>query len=387
MNLIKQLYHKCKIRFGTPDAKYVEQLCIAYDKFTDPRESASQMSLYCWNNLTRQECKCFMRLYLKHHTADEGLLKAKWILENEHIRQAYLHGLCTRKIPLTAAEEEWILNCGEAGAMRCLKFPLSKKSELKLLLGNDFKMMKNYVICHVLSDAGEALLAKLATDKRRPRAADMYREVLKRYFELQHDALKQRIFASVEAQRELFADERNSKFIMAVIDQCNMDDFVLHSEIIRHLALDMRPRYLTWYLVYSFIPDSDLVAELMALDLPENLHNMITISEQRRVIHEICCNSWLLISDDWHEDECEARFRFSREDNEQKRMAELNAFLEPRLKAGAVSPTMSAWVAACCPTLAKEVMLNLSRYERNVLNKIVFINPLDLRDNAPGVYY
>ena len=386
MNWIKRLYYACKVRFGTLQVKELEQLCAIYIEFQNPLEKASWISLYGWKKVTRRDSKYLLEKYLQYHTADEGLLKADWLLKNEHIRHAYLHGLCLRPIPLTAAEEDWILNCGEAGAMRCLTYPLSEASELKLLRNGDFKMMYNYVICHVLSAAGEAFLAASASDNAYPYRAAEYRKILKRYFELRKDFYHDKLFTSFEAQWALFADERNKEFIFEVIEQCNMDDFVLENAIIRRMAWGMSPEYLMWYLSYSYVADKDLIAELLEKGLSEHLRDMIAVSEQRRAIHEIVKNSLLFFSDDWRDDEREAYCKFDREDDAKKRHSDLEEFLRPRFKKGLISPAMSAWVAARCPELAKEVQLNLTRFEERVLSRMAFINPLDFHHCNANVY-
>lgn len=386
MNRMNRLYQMCKIRFGTLDVKELEQLCAIYIVYQDPCESSRWITLYGRKKLTKRDCACLLETYLKHHTADEGLFKTDWLLKNEHIRQAYLHGLCTRPIPLSAAEETWILNCGEPGAMRCLKYPLSANNEYKLIQSDNFKMIDNYIICHLLRENGEAQLALNASDKEYPNRAAEYRRLLERYFECQHRMRGNNLFTGFMAQYCLFADERNHDFIMNVIEQCNMDNHVLENAIIRRMAWEMSPEYLTWYLAYSYVADKDLAAELLEKGLTEHQRDMLTISEQRRSIHEIISDSILFLSDDWRNDEREAHFRFSREDNAKKRMADLQEFLRPRFAKGVISPAMSAWVAARCPELAKEVLLNLTRFEQNIINKITFVNPFDLYHTGAILY-
>ena len=387
MNGIKRLYRMCKIRFGTLSVKELEQLCAIFIEYQNPTERSRWISLFGWKKVTRRESKQFLELYLKHHTADEGLLKADWLLQNEHIRHAYLHGLCTRPIPLTKAEEKWILSCGEPGAMRCLKYPLSGNSEYQLIQSGDFKTIENYLTCHLLRESGEAQLALNASDKEYPNRAAEYRRLLSRYFEWQHRIEGHKIFTKFMAQWCLFADERNIDFIFEVLEQCDMDDQVLENAIIRRMAWGMSPEYLNWYLAYSYIADKDLIAELLEKGLSEHLRDMVTVSEQRRAIHEIVNNSLILFSDDWRDEEREAYCKFDREDNAKKRMADLRAFLQPRFAKGIVSPAMSAWVAARCPELAKEVQLNLTRFEENVLKRLSFLNPLDLNHNTGANLY
>lgn len=376
MNWITRMFRMCQIRFGTLSVEDLEHLCAIYIEFQNPQESSSWISLYKWKKLRRADCKRFLELYLKYHTADEGLLKSDWLLKNEHIRHAYLHGLCTREIPLTAAEEKWILNCGEPGAMRCLKFPLSANGEYKLLKSEDYKMIENYLICHLLRENGEAQLAMYASDKEYPNRAEAYRRLLRRYFEIQHRAEQHKVFTGFMAQWCLFADERNEEFIMEVLQQCDMDDCVLENAIIRRMAWGMSPEYLTWYLSYSYISDKDLTTELLQKGLSGHLQDMVAVSEQRRTIHQIMEKSWLFSADGWHDDELEAYNTFCREDNAKKRMADLKAFLEPRFKEGKISPAMSAWVAARCPELAKEAQINLTRYKKRLLDRVTLINPL-----------
>ena len=370
MNWLKRLFYACKIRFGTLAVKELEQLCAIYIEFQNPFERASWITLYGWKKLTRRDSVYLLELYLNCHTADKGLLQAKWLLENEYIRHAYLHGLCSRRIPLTSAEEHWFLHCGEPGAMRCLKYPLSEITEITLLKSGDFQMIDNYVICHVLSNKAETLLATLASDKKSPNKADEYRKILKHYFKLQKGVWRHELFTGFSAQAALFADERNRDFIMEVIEQCDIDNHVLANDIIRHMALEMSPKYLTWYLAYSYIADKDLAAELSEKGLSEHLQDMIAVSTQRRSIHELTTHFLVFFSDDWRDDEREAFFCFCREDDAQKRMTDLRDFLKPRFEQGVISPAMSAWVAAQCPELAKEVKLNLKRFKTHILERI-----------------
>ena len=385
MNRIKRWYQMCKIRFGTLNVKELEQLCAIYIEYQNPQERSRWITLLGWEKVTKRESKDFLELYLKHHTADEGLLKTDWLLQNEHIRHAYLHGLCSRDIPLTTAEEKWILACGEPGAMRCLKHPLSANSEYKLIQSDNFDMIRNYIVSHLLRESGEAQLALNASDKNYPNRAAEYRRLLSRYFEWQHRVQGHKIFTEFMAQWCLFADERNRDFIFEVLEQCDMDDCVLENAVIRRMAFEMSPEYLTWYLAESYIADKDLVAELLEKGLTEHQRDMLTVSAQRRAIHEIILNS-LFFSDDWRDEEREAYCAFDREDNAKKRMADLRAFLQPRIAKGVVSPAMSAWVAARCPELAKEMQLNLTRYEQNVLDKVTFINPLDLHHTGANTF-
>lgn len=378
MNWISKLYRMWQIRFDTLKVDELEQLGKIYiDYQSSLKSDVSRMSSQSWRNLTKKDSEYFMKLYLKYHTADEGLFKSKHLMENEHIRHAYLHSLCSRKIPYTHAEEKWILENGEPGATCYLLLSLSANSEYQLIYNGSNEQIESYIVGHVLREAGEAQLAISASDKSNPVRAEMYRKLLKRYFECQSGIHGYRLFTDFMAQWSLFADENNDEFIMQVIEQCNMDDCVLESAMI-HRMLKMNPKYLTWYLGHSYIYDRDLVSKLLTMDLPEHLHNMIMVSEQRRIIHKMINNSLLPISDDWKEDECEARFVFSREENDDKRISDLLAYLQPKLSEGAVSPAMSAWVAACCPNLVKEVLLNLARYEEHILYKIIYVNPLDV---------
>lgn len=386
MNRLQKLYQLCKIRFGTLEVKDLEHLCAIYIVFQDPKEKSAWISLYNWKKLTKCDCKQLLELYLKYHTADEGLFKSDWLLKNEHIRHAYLHGLCSRDIPLTTAEENWILACDDPGAMRCLKHPLSANSEYKLIQSGNFDMIRNYIVGHLLRESGEAQLALNAADKAYPNSAAEYRRLLGLYFEWQHHGAGHKLFTEFMAQWCLFADERNKDFIFEVLEQCDMDDCVLENALIRRMAWGMSPEYLIWYLAYSYIADKDLVAELSEKGLTEHQRDMIAISEQRRTIHEIVSNALMLVSDDWRGEERDAYVRFDREDNAKKRMEDLRAFVGPRFAKGVVSPAMSAWVAARCPELAKDAQLNLTRYEQNLLNRIAFVNPLDLHHCNTSIY-
>lgn len=378
MNWFSKLYRMWQIRFDTLEVDELERLGKIYVEYQSPLASeVAWMNEQGWHKLTKRDSEYFMKLYLKYHTADEGLFKSKRLMENEHIRHAYLHSLCSRKIPYTKAEEKWILECGEPGATRCLLLPLSANSEYQLIYNGSEKQIEGYIAGHVLREAGEAQMAVSASDKSDPVRAEMYRKLLKRYFECQSGTRGHKLFTDFMAQWSLFADENNDEFIMQVIEQCDMDDYFLESAMIRRM-LKMNPKYLTWYLSYSYIYDKDLVSELLAMDLSEHLRDMIAISEQRSSIHEIAVNALVHILDDWSAEECDAHNRFSREDDAEKRMADLKAYLEPRFKEGTVSPAMSAWVAARCPELTKEVMINLTRFERHALNRIMFANPLDL---------
>lgn len=374
MNLIKRLYLMCKIRFGTLELEELEQLCAIYVEYQNPKETASWISLPAWKKLSRKDCNCFFKLYLQHHTADEGLFKDACMLENESIRNAYLQSLSTRKIPPTRAEEKWILNCGKPGVMQGIK--LSAQGEYELMQSDNYDMIENYLSYHVLREAGGAQLALNAADKEHPNRAAEYRRLLGRYFEWQGKIQGKRLFTEFMAQWCLFADERNREFIFCVLEQCDMDN-PLESATIRRMALEMSPEYLTWYLAYSYIPSTDLVSELLEKGLIEHHKDMITISEQRRVIHEMVTNSLQILNDDWRDEELLVYERFDREESAKKRMSDLQEFLRPRAKNGAISPAMSAWVAARCPELAKEMQVNLNRYEQRIMNKIAFTNPLD----------
>ncbi len=386
MNLISKLYRMWQIRFGTLGVDELEHLSVIYMEYQNPLKSeVAWMSLYAWRKLTKEDSEYFMKLYLKYHTADEGLFKSKWMMQQELIRHAYLHSLCTREIPYTNAEEKWILGCGEPGALRCLKLSLSANSEYQLVYNGNKEQIEDYIIGHVLREAGEAQLAISASDKSNPVRAEMYRELLKRYFKCQSGIYGHKLFTDFMAQWSLFADEENDEFIMTVIDQCNMDDCLMEPAMIRRMV-KMNPKYLNWYLSVSYIYDKDLVSELLAMDLPEHLRDMVAISEQRSSIHEIAVNSMVYVPDDWSREERVAYVAFDREDDDEKRMADLKAFLEPRFKEGAVSPAMSAWVAARCPEFTKDVMVNLSRFEMRVLHRVMFVNPLDLRHSANELY-
>ena len=382
----------CRVRFGKISAQELSHLCAMYIVFCEQPEKDCWMSLYSWQKLYRDDCKQFLKLYLEHHTADEGLLHIGWALENEFIRHAYLQSLCTRKIPPTLNEEKWLLECGEPGAMRCLRNSLSANNEYKLIMSGNFKMIENYICGHFLRDNCEAQLAVSASDEEDPESAEKYRMLLRKYFDWRdwyQSKFGQKIFGSFLAQWVLLDDEkRNEDFIMSVIKQCNMDDFFLDNTVVKRLAQeDMPPQYLIWYLANSYITDKELVTELLSRKLPEHLRNMILIAEQRRSIHEMVWNSLLLISDDWRDEELEAYRCFETESDEAKRKEELLEFLRPRLKEGAVSPAMAAKVAASNPELAKDVQLNLTRYEEHILNGLLVVNPLcDTRYEAARLY-
>ena len=380
MNWISKMYWTCKIRFGTLKPEDLEHLCAIFTVFQEPQKQASWMSLHAWKRVYRQECEELLKLYFAHHTADEGLFKVKWLLQAEPVMHVYLHSLCTRKKPLTSAEEDWILNSNDVSAIRCLGQPMSEQGELRLLNSKQHRMVYNYAVCHIFSDAGEALFAKLAS------ADEQYRNILMRYFEIHRVAYQERVFTSAEAQLALFADERNEELIMQVIEQCDMDNWVLAGEVIRYMATKMDPTYLRWYLAYSFIAEKDLVSELLAMHLPESLRDMIAIAEQRSAIHEMVANSLLYVNDDWTRAEREAYMRFDREDDAEIRMAELHEYVDERFKEGAVSPAMAAWVAARCPSMAKDALLNLTRFQSHVMNKITFVSPLDLHYTGPQLY-
>ena len=386
MNLISKLYRMWQIRFGTLEVGELEHLSVIYMEYQNPLKSdVPWMSLYAWRKLTKEDSEYFMKLYLKYHTADEGLFKSEWLMKQELIRHAYLHSLCTRKIPYTKAEEKWILESGEPGATRCLLLPLSANSEYQLIYNGSKEQIEGYIVSHVLREAGEAQLAISASDKSDPVRAEMYRKLLKRYFECQSGIYGHKLFTDFMAQWSLFADENNDEFIMKVIEQCDMDDCFMEPAMIRRMV-KMNPKYLIWYLSYSYIYDRDVVSELLAMDLPEHLRDMIAISEQRSSIHEIAVNSMVYVPDDWSRAELDAYAAFDHEDDDEKRMVDLKAFLEPRFKEGTVSPTMSAWVAARCPEFTKDVMVNLSRLETRALNRVMFFNPLDLHHSANELY-
>ncbi|MBR3675969.1 MAG: hypothetical protein IKN71_02420 [Alphaproteobacteria bacterium] len=366
MNWIKRVFWACKIRFGTLEAKDLEHLCAIYDTFQDPKEKSAWISLHAWKKLTCKECKNFLELYLKHHTADEGLLKIDWIMKNEHIRHAYLHSLCSRDIPLTPAEEDWILDCGESGALRCLRHQLSPDSELELLLSEQFPAMDSYVVGHQLSPSGEALLAKRAADCNYPERAVSYRKILEQYFRAQQEFHNRKVFTSFEALWELFGSEDNEQFIWKIIDRCNIGAQTLENSIIRRMAWGMSPKYLEGYLVQSYIADKDLIAELFRQGLSEKLQNLIVLSSMRRSIHQLLGYSLYGDIDDWHDDERNVYVAFDREANAKKRMADLLEFVRPRLANGEVSPAMAVWVAERCPELAQEAMLNMVLFEKKI---------------------
>ena len=138
-------------------------------------------------------------------------------------------------------------------------------------------------------------------------------------------------------------------------------------------------RYLAEYLACSYIADRDLVAELQTGEISEHLRDMVSISERRRAIHEILLGSLLLISDDWHDDEYDLfyhRLLYAEDDGNLE--TDLAEYVQPRIQHGAVSPAMSAAVAARFPKLAKDMLLNLTRYEDFLQNKILLVNPLDM---------
>ncbi len=380
MNKIKKLYQVCRIRFGKISAKELSHLCAIYIVFCEEPEKDCWMSLHSWQKLYREDCESLLKLYLKHHTADDGLFQIGWALENEFIRDAYLRSLCTRKIPLTYKEEVWILNCGEPGAMRCLRESLSANNEYKLVTSGNCKMIENYICGHALRDNCEAQLAISASDKENPERAERYRELLRRYFDWQdwyQSKFGHKIFSSFLAQWSLLDDERhNEDFIMSVVEQCDMDNVFLDNAIVKRMAYEkMPPQYLIWYLAHSYITDKELVAEILGKPLSEHLRDMIVISEQRRRIHEIIQNSLSLFSDDWSDQEWKVYWQSGDESGEQKYKEELLEYLQPRLKDGSVSPAMAAMVAARFPELAKDVQLNLARYEECITNRVLFMNP------------
>lgn len=379
MNKIKKIYHLLQLRFGNISVAKLEHLCTIYIVHHEPETTAAWFSLYSWRKLTKEDSVDLFEQFLHYHTADEGLFKSEWLLRHEYIRNAYFRSLCSRKIKPTRAEEKWILESGEAGAMRCLKYPLSDEGEAELLACGNPRMIYNYVICHLLSDAGEAALANLAAEQRDVETAYEYRQALQKYFEMHHDMRKEKVFTSLEAQTALFTDNRNDELIMSVIRQCNMYDFLLNAEIIRMLAYHLPERYLAEYLACSYIADRDLVAELQTGEISEHLRDMVSISERRRVIHEILLGSLLLISDDWHDDEYDLfyhRLLYAEDDGNLE--TDLAEYVQPRIQHGAVSPAMSAAVAARFPKLAKDMLLNLTRYEDFLQNKILLVNPLDM---------
>ncbi len=98
----------CRIRFGTLSIEELACLCAIYDEFCVTKKQLSWLSLKMWKKLTREDCEKLLEIYLRYHTADEGLLKINWALNTKSIRHAYLHSLCTRKPELTNAEEQWL---------------------------------------------------------------------------------------------------------------------------------------------------------------------------------------------------------------------------------------------------------------------------------------
>lgn len=387
MNWIRRMFWVCKIRFGTVGLADLQNLCAIYAEFQNPQEKASWISLDAWKKVTRNESKQLLNLYLKYHTADEGLLQKEWLLQNEHIKDAYLRSLCLRNIGLTKAEETWLLNCDEPGAMRCVraKYPLSVNSEVKLLKSGKFNMINEYVGSHVLSDVAETLLAHLAGDKRHKERALLYQKTLKRYFEMQYDGCGHYLFTSPQAQRALFVDARNDGLIMKVLKQYNMGGRVLDSELIRYLAFEMNPKYLACYLAHSYIADKRLTTELLEGNLSEHLQDMIAVSELRRTIYVMFGSFWELCSDDWRDDEYEAYAKYVSEDDKTTAVEKLLQFLQPRLAEGAISPAMSAYIAALFPELAKEAQINLNRYIRHQLNGKLHNIPLNLHHLSGAV--
>lgn len=374
------MFWTCKIRFGTVDLADLQDLCAIYAEFQDPQEKVSWISLGTWKKLTRGGSKRLLDLYLKYHTADEGLLQKDCLLQNKHIKDAYLHSLLLRKIGLTKAEETWLINCDEPWAMLCIKekYPLSINSEVKLLKSGKFDMINEYIGSHVLSDVAETLLAHLATEKRRKERTLRYQEILKRYFEMQYDKYGHRVFTSAQAQRALFAYDKNDEYIMKVLKQYNLDDFVLESDIIRYMASEMNPKYLACYLAHSYIADKGLTTELLEGNLPEHLQDMIAVSELRRTIYVMFGSFWIRSSDDWYDEEYEAYAKYVSEDDKTTAVENFLQFLQPRFAEGAISPAMSAYIAALFPELAKEAQINLNRHIRHQLNGSLYNVPLNL---------
>lgn len=366
MNWIKRIFWTCKIRFSTLEAKDLEHLCAIYATYQDPQEKSRWISLHTWKKLTKKDCKLLLELYLKHHTADEGLFKADWLLNNEHIRHAYLHGLCFRQIPLTPDEENWILSCGEPGAMRCLLLPLSSAGECELLRSEQFPAIDSYILCHQLNSEGEALLAKLASDDEYPERAAAYHKILEQYFRSQQDFYSRRIFTSFEALWELFASENNEEFIWKIIEQCDIGMHTLDNAIIRRMAWGMSSKYLEGYLTQSYIADNGLISELFRQGLSERLQNLLVLSSMRRSIHLLFGSSLYGYVDNWRNDERDAYVAFSREDNAKKRIAGLVDFVRPRFAKGEVSPAMAVWAADRCPELAQEAMMNMVLFEKKL---------------------
>lgn len=366
MNWIKRVFVACKIRFDTLSVEELEHLCAIYITYREPQESSKWISLHSWKKLSRKECNYLLELYLQHHTADEGLLKKDWLLKNEHICHAYLHALCSRRIPLTPAEENWILESNEDGAMRCLHYPLSPEGEMYLLLSEQFKALESYVISNLLSPEGEAFLAKRAANTEYPKRAESYRKILRRYFYVQTEFNHRQVFTSFEARWELFASEDNEEFIWQIIEQCNIGSRTLDNAIIRRMAWGMSPKYFESYLTYSYVADSELVAELFRQGLPEKQQNLLVLSSMRRSIHQLLGYSLYDDIDDWHDDERNVCVAFDREYNAKKRIAELVDFVRPRFAKGKVSPAMTVWVAERCPELAQEAMLNMLLFENKI---------------------
>ncbi|MBQ9270691.1 MAG: hypothetical protein IJ218_00275 [Alphaproteobacteria bacterium] len=368
----------CRIRFGTLSIEELACLCAIYDEFCVTKKQLSWLSLKIWKKLTRKDCEKLLEIYLRYHTADEGLLKINWALNTKSIRHAYLHSLCTRKPKLTNAEEQWLLNCGEPGAFRCLprKLKLSGQNEYNLIEYGNFETIKDYIIGHTLYEGCEAKLAVGANDKENPKRADEYKRLLDIYFDVHLKTFDHKIYTEFMAQWCLFGDVCNDKFMMMLIEKCNMDDYVLKNAVIRRMAEKLPPKYLIWYLAYSYIPDKDLADELLKKDISEHLRDMIAISTQRHTIHKMVSKVLLFASDDWYDDELDAYHKFAREENAKKRMADLEEFLKPRFATGSISPAMSAWVAARCPKLAKAALENMQRYELHICKTTSFINYL-----------
>lgn len=365
MNWIKRLYQMCRIRFGTLSLDDLECLCAIYLEYRNPQKgtSWSSINLHNWQKVTKSESEDFLRLYLQHHTADEGLLKSKWLLKQEQIRSEYLHGLCSRKIAPTSDEEYWIIKSGEAEAVRYLRYPLSVESELELLSGTDVKMMASYVVCHVLSDKAEELLADLASGRGQQENVADYRKVLTKYFEVQKGIYGHLLYTSPEAQWALFADADNERFAYEVIEQCDMDERVLDSAVIKRMVWGLPERYMVHYLSQSYIADKPLIAELMRHGVVSgHMMDMLIISQMRLSVYKYVCGTCYERLADWNSEEREAYVSFSRQGN----MAELLDFVTPRLNGGSLSPAMSAWLAARFPELSQRVILGMTEFMHNL---------------------
>lgn len=368
MDLLKRTYIKTMARWGKLEDYQVYFLITFFemyddDKYYTNKEPDWDIETLEYGHSTFQELQDILRIYFEKNVPNSYCLQEMFSLSRYKAICLYFSQLEKRKHPITAMEQDKIVQLPYE-YFSLLKCKLDDKYVEQLLEEGVYNKIDYYLSNFTLSNRLEKRLVFLSQKAE-------YRDLLCKYIKV-HMSKGQKVFDFGDAQHA-FVNYADKESILMYISFCS----IYEQHLLDHSIFELSERssdgkaLLIKYLEKSCIRDNEIFEQMYLKAETQQLKDMLTISNLRLFLFNVECFCEIDFKMERGMSNIEKQLVAQYEEEVKSRNTNISCNeIIKRLRSGHVSPDMAAWCASNVHGVSSLALSAIIRFAQNAHDRI-----------------